>query len=300
MIRQRNPNGRFPSSHAVVTAALTQSPFPFLSLPIELRLTVYAYVFSNRRKRTLRRLEDLTNQRQPSEIQKIKLFSTAILTTCKTICAEALPAFYTSQTFHYSAERDGLFRQPTIPAQCMKWVKYLSLDITTEAGNGVDGILATHVRNIVTHCIKLVSFTLHIPVLAYKTTIPLSQLQSKLTQKSATAKALRALRARVDRLSIVTLNPPNGLLGLRRGIVNVDSAWVTETFSEWPRMKLPRRLQGANAKPGTVPFGLRRHSLAGFYFSEADHISAFHIYGPHVTRRLEEGGSLGEGDWLFK
>ena len=216
--RRRGPNGRFLSSHAAATTTNAQHTVSLFILPPEVRLVLYKALFSITGQCTLRRLEEAkARTRRP-----IPLFHNAILATCKTVYAEALPLFYASQTFHYSAELDGVFRQPTILPAHLGLVRHLSIEVSVnnQSFTKLDPIVAIHVHTILKHCINLRSFTLHvIPAVELRGTLPdsPSQVPNTFTEGIA-AKVLKMLRPRLHRLSIVTYGGWDTLHHLREAI----------------------------------------------------------------------------------
>lgn len=301
--RSWEPNDRFLSSEADVAATLTEPFFTLLSLPAELRLLIYTNIFNTPQKLPLRRLKDVTyNQGEQTKTQNIRLFNNSILLTCKTIYTEALPVFYASQPFHYSTEHNGLSRPPAIPAESLKWIKHISIDITSRAGNQVDAILTPHVQNILTKCTNLATFTLHLLAAADQTSVTVKSLLPSLTQTSSTARALRALRSRIHRLTIVSQTPPSALLSFRRGILDDDGAWVCELFGEWPRLGLSPAQRKANEVWRPRPWGARRGAVVRFGYASGDKIAAFHVRGLSARKRVDGGwwrrvGGRGLGSW---
>lgn len=281
-IRQRGPNGRFLSSRPSVPEA--QQSGCLFRLPTEIRLAIYEFSFTiNNNKCTLRRMEDLLSLKSPIPFF-IGLFSNSILTTCKTIYAEALPLFYASQTFHYPAEVDGLFCQPAIKHEYLQWVKHISIDVTLnlQSFKKLEPIVTRHVEKITKHCPKLSSFTLHV--------IPASESQAFDTarffllelipptlNKGIAARALRKLRPRLDELSIVSFGKWDTLHDLRKAIAS-DDQWVEgDKCYKGPELSL------SVAQKKAVSSKQRRYTLVGYEDVIHPHkecVRIFHAYRP--------------------
>lgn len=285
-VRQRGPNGRFLSSHRTVTAKEAQQAGILFTLPIEIRLAIYRFSFSSNNKCTLRRVEELTSQRHKTAPRNVKIFSNSILTTCNTIYAEALPLFYASQTFHYAAELDCVFHQPTIKQEYLQWVKHISIDatLTLQSFDKLEPLVTTHIHSILTHCTKLTSFTLHVIPAAETSTDPFFSLEMipKTLGNHAAAKALRKLRPRLDTLSIVTLGNWHSLHHFHEAVAS-DEQWVEgEKCYEWPGLSLTA------AQYRAVHVKQRRYTLAGREDVVHPHklcVRAFHIYRSEKRER---------------
>ena len=284
--RRRGPNGRFLRSHTV----------SLFALPPEVRLLLYKALFSITGECTLRRREEARARgRRP-----IALFHNAILATCKTVYAEALPLFYASQTFHYSAELDGVFRQPTVLPTHMGLVKHLSIEVSVNAQSfaKLDAIVAMHVHNILKHCINLSSFTLHVipaagpntppgtPPRPHSDLLPSQFIPDTFTEGIA-AKVLKLLRLRLHRLSIVTYGGWDTLHHLREAIA-ADKHWVQGgRCSGWPGLSLTR------AQFTAIMVKQRRYTVAGIENVVHPHsqcVRVFHAYGSGLERK-----SMGKG-----
>ena len=287
---QPGPNRRFLSSHATVAATTTQLPTNFFALPLELRIAIYKLLFGMTDKCTLRPLKD-----HPNATRNIKLFDTSILTTCRAIYTEALPLFYANQPFHYSTERNGLFRQPAIPKPYLQWVNHLSIDatITMDSYPNTDALIATHVRSIIKHCPKLSTFTLHIIPGSNNLTrhnMPLSLTPPCDTpgEMGETAKALRALHPRLDSLSIAIFGGWHTLHDVRKVIAD-DDHWVEggKRYG-WPRLSL------TEAQREAVNVPQRRYALVGNEYIEHPHQQCIRIFHTYRSRKEPEARD-GEG-----
>lgn len=284
--RRRGPNGRFLRCRTV----------SLFALPPEVRLLLYKALFSITGKCTLRRLDEAKARRR----RPIPRFHNAILATCKTVYAEALPLFYASQTFHYSAELDGVFRQPTVLPAHLGLVKHLSIEVSVNAQSfaKLDAIVAIHVHNILKHCINLSSFTLHvIPAARHDTSpdalprpqsdlLPSQFIPDTLTEGIA-AKVLRLLRPRLHRLSIVTYGGWDTLHHLRQAIAE-DKHWGQGgRCSGWPGLSLTR------AQLAAIMVKQRRYTVAGMEDVVHPHsqcVRVFHAYGSGLERKSRGKG----------
>ncbi len=281
--RQRGPNGRFINSHKNTTATGVQHPVGLLRLPPELRAAVYKALFSINRKRTLRRPQDAKSRHA-----HITLFDNSILATCKTIHAEALPLFYASQTFHYCAEINGIFRQPAIPEAHLALVKHVSIEATvnSQSATKLDAVVATHVQTIIRHCVGLSSFALHVIPAAEPGSFDdsmrsLSLLPTTFSEGIA-AKELKALRARLDRLTVVTFGGWDTLHHLREAIAE-DKQWV-EGVKCWG---FRNGLHLAAAQLEAVCVKQRNYRVAGWDNVVHPHsqcVRIFHANRPEVKR----------------
>ena len=230
-ITKRRSNRKCLINHPYATPTKPQPPLSFFTFPPEIRLVIYGFIFTTSEESTLRRSKDVPPRRRSSE-QNLTIFPSSILQTNKTIHTEALPIFYASQTFHYSTELNGLFGQPTIPNAYLGWMKHMSIDVTVAKNTlgKVDSVIAIHTRAILKHCTKLSSFTLHM-IKAVGTHLlnimhPYRTAQESLL-KGASATLLKALRTRVQQLSIVYLGKWHTLHQLRSAIAD-DEDWVQE------------------------------------------------------------------------
>ncbi|KAM0796918.1 hypothetical protein BDR22DRAFT_892848 [Usnea florida] len=263
-ITKRRSNRKCLINHPYASATKPQPSLSFFTIPTEIRLIIYGLIFTTGEECTLRRSKDVP-PRHCSSKQTLIMFPSSILQTNKTIHTEALPIFYGSQTFHYSTELNGLFGQPTIPNAYLGWMKHMSIDVTVAKNTlgKVDSIIAIHTRAILQHCTQLSSFTLHI-IKAVKTGLghimhPYSigngphnnkyaywTAQDSLL-KGASAKLLKALRARVQQLSIVYLGKWQTLYPLRNAIAD-DEDWVQEDRDRcdiWPALSLTKEQNDA-------------------------------------------------------
>ena len=284
-IRQRGPNGRFLSSRPSVEIQQSGGLF---ALPTEIRLAIYRFSFTTNNECTLRRTEDFMSQKPPVSFF-FGFFNTSILTTCKTIYAEALPLFYASQTFHYPAELDCVFRQPSIKHEYLQWVKHLSIDVTLtlQSFKKLEPIVTKHVEKLIKYCPKLSSFTLHV--------IPASESQAFGTahffmlelipptlNKGTAANALRKLRPRLDQLTIVSFGKWETLHHLRKAIAS-DDQWVEgDKCYRWPGLSL------SVAQEKAVNSKQRRYSLAGYEDVVHPHKECVRIF--HAFRAKKSGG----------
>ena len=292
-VRQRGSNGRFVSSQSSVAEA--QHPGGLFALPVEIRLAIYRFSFARSHRRTLRRFEDLTSRRPITPMVKA-FFSTSILATCKTVHAEALPVFYASHTFHYSAERNGVFHQPTIKQEYLQWVKHISIDatLTFHSWKRLEPAIVKHLQTIIEHCTKLRTFTLHIipavgPDLDFSPFFSLELIPRTLC-KGAAANAIRMLRPRLDQLSIVSFGNWDTMLYLRKAIAR-DDQWVEgKKCYGWPGLSL------STSQSKAVGIKQRNYALVGYEDWVHPHqqcIRVFNAYRPkeRSERKSERDGS---------
>lgn len=284
--RQQGTDGKLLSSHAGNTETKTDI---FFTLPPEVRCTIYKTLFSD--KCTLRRPDEA----KARDASHIELFDNSILTTCKIIYAEALPIFYASQTFHFSAEIDGVFRDSKILQAHLNMIKHISIEVTLRAQSfkRLDSIVAAHVDEITKHCTKLTTFTLHIIPATKPNDEPFisqSLVQRTFTDLTA-ATALKTLRSsrRLKSLTIVSFGNWHDLYHFRHAIAS-DDQWVegARRYS-WPGLRLTRWQDAA------VRVKQRRYSLAWDLFGAQTHphkccIRVFHAGAPKRKENSEEEG----------
>ena len=245
--RRSGPGRKCLSNHPYATP---KKPHGFFAFPPEICLAIYGFIFTTSEECTLRRLKDVPQRRHSSK-QTLTLFPSSILQTNKTIYTEALPIFYASQTFLYSTELNGLFGQPAIPNAYLGWMKHISIDITVAKNTlgKVDSIIAIHTRAILEHCFRLSSFTLHIIKavehgLHNNTMYSYSTAQTSLLE-GASVELLKALRSRVQQLSIVYLGKWHTLHELRKAIAG-DEDWVQgDRCYTWPGLSLTKEQKQA-------------------------------------------------------
>lgn len=261
-VRQRGPNGRFLSSHASITTTTAQPSASLLSLPPELRLAIYRFLFRTTDKYTLHRLEDVISQRKAFAPGKIKLFNNSILTTCKKIHTEALPLFYASQVFHYTIDQSNFLAGPATTEAYLGRMKHLSIDITVsrQSFTELDTIISTHVNTKLKHHTNIRSLTLHIIPESEAGTLPsiITPTHTSLSfGQGAAATALKSLRSRIDRLSIVYFGGWHDLHNLREAVAD-DARWVEEgKCYGWPGLSL------TEAQSTAVTAPQRRYTLVG-------------------------------------
>ena len=254
------------------------------TLPPEVRCEVYKALFSITDDIILRHRVDPRARSTPSATS----VNNAILRTCKTIYTEALPFFYASQRFHYSAERHGDFSKPTFFPSSAKWIKYLSIEVTitvnSQPSSKSDANVAKSIWIISKFCTTLSEFTLHI-IPAIELGRPPGPSQERITDAFAygtAAKALKALRPRLQLLSIVTFGDCDALYRFREVIAGKDQ-WVEEDlWYTWPGLRL-NRLQDV-----AVSAQQRRYTLAGTEDVVHPHkigVRVFHLYRPTTEQQ---------------
>lgn len=286
-VRQREPNSRFLGNQPSVAEA--QQSGRLFNLPVEIRLAIYRFSFARTHRLTLRRFEDLASRIPTTSISKA-LFTTSILATCKIVHAEALPVFYASHTFHYSAERDGVFHQPNIKQEYLQWVKHISIDatLTFRSYEKLEPAIVTHVQTLIEHCTRLSSFILHIiPSVAsfsfeFGSPPPISpEYLPRCLNKGAAANTLRELRPRLRKLSIVSFGNWYTMHHLRKAITG-DDQWAQEDMHyRWPGLSL------SVSQDKAVSVKQRTYSVIGLEDSVHPHkqcIRVFNAYRPKKKR----------------
>ena len=282
-VRRRGPKGRFLSSST--SAAPEKQARTFFALPPEIRCTVYKALFARTDKCVLRRRIEAEIREAPY----ITIFDNTIIRTSKTICAEALPIFYSTQTFHYSAALKGFRRQQPFLLQHTGWIKHLSIEVTvnSQTNTKLDAIVATHVQTITEQFPTLASFTLHvIPAVEAESIFrnDLSHAQaSGLFDEGAAAKALKTLRAKIQLLRIVMFGNWHDLHAFRSAIAD-EEKWVQggKCWGGWPELRLTRA-QGA-----VMLVRQRRYTVVGYEDVIHPHkvcIRIFNLYQPWMKRR---------------
>lgn len=280
-----NPQSSGPSEpRQAKDSALTEQPkeAPTLtSIPVELRLQIYGHVLGPF-KHTLRR-QEVCGLRTET-----KLFDTSLLAVNKQTNAETVPIPYAIHTFHY-----GVSRRSSIPSHNLEWLKHASISVTTRTRGPVDIMLATQVQKLDSCCPVLRTLTLHIMQINFDECY--GSVVEQLSPDGLTAKALRTLRPRLDRLSMVTLGDWACLEILRESVTTDDSPWVKEIPNAWPLVSL-------SCAPSLIrPALLRRGSLITRDYIGArmlQSIHAFHLFGPEIAKKLQEG-KVEKRDWLL-
>ena len=264
-VRRRGPNGRFLSSATVLAPAITPPQAPnFITLPAEVRCGVYRALFDDTEKGILRPIVD-AKARDASYIP----LDNAIMRTCKTVCAEALPIFYSTQKFHCSAELDGITHLPQFLPEHTKWVKHLSIEVTVNSRTSsqkLDTTVEAQVQRINKYFPKLASFTLHVIPAIEETggrrgSIAFPQAPaSDVFDQGAAAKALRTLRLKLPllRLRIVMFGKWDDLHRFRSAIAS-EGQWVQgpKCWGGWPDVTLTWSQSSATM------VRQRRYTLAG-------------------------------------
>ena len=285
-VRQRGPSGRFLSSST--SAAPGKQARTFFALPPEIRCAVYKALFTRTRtdKCVLRRRTEARAREAPYII----LSDNTIIRTSKTICAEALPIFYSTQTFHYSAALEGFHRQSPFLLEHTRWIKHLSIEVTVNYRTNMylDSTVAAHVQAITKQFPKLASFTLHV-IPAIETSArsfpnDLSHAQaSGLFDYGAAAEALKTLRAKIQLLRIVMFGNWDDFHPFRSAIAD-EEKWVQggKCWGGWPGLSLTRA-QGA-----AMSVRQRRYTVVGYEDVIHPHkvcIRIFNLYQPWMKRR---------------
>ena len=283
-IKQRGPKDNFLSSHAIITETKKDH---FSTLPPEVRCLIYKALFGKRC--ILRRVDDAKARNAPY----ITPFDNSILRTCKTFYTEALPIFYASQTFHFPAELDSIFRENNILQAHLGLVKNISIEVTVHylSFEKLDSIVAKHVDRIIEHCTKLSTFTLHIIPATRPIDEPLiSQTLVRYTfTKSTASKALKTLLPRLQSLSMVNYGNWHDLHYFREAIA-CDDQWVEGARCDgWPGLRL------SMAQAAAVYVKQRRYTTVVSPLSDVVHphkycIRIFHAYGPKVEQRSKVKG----------
>ena len=231
----------------------------FLSLPPEIRLSIYALALHISTKKTLRSKHELTSRRNrngnlvPTQFTFTNI---SILLTCRIFYEEALPVFYSHNTFHFSIRTNGHMRTSDRFPQYLSHMRHLSLCFTreyprTERTERADAKIAVVFQHIKHNCPNL--RTLHLHILATQDTyLPFKDLIGS----SQTARMLRSLLQRFSRLSLTTFGPPGALKRLRDGIADENAwddggdcgfqlLWPGMTISTWEYDGMPNRVNFA-------------------------------------------------------
>ena len=294
-VRRRGPNGRFLSSSTRTDAASATTPpqsYTFLTLPTEVRCTVYGCLFGGS-DCVLRRLAD---SRARETAPYITVFDNAIIRTCKTICDEALPVFYSTPRFHYSAQLEGFRPHPHFLLMHTAWVKHLSIEVTLKSQTikELDATVAAHVQTVNDHFTTLTSFTLHV--------IPTAEMNvvfkaTGVFAQGAAAKALKTLCSRIVLLRIVMFGMWHDLHDFRSAIAD-EEKWVQgdKCWGEWPELGLTGEQYTA------LLVRQRRYTLVGSENVIHPHkvcIRVFNLYQPWMKRSSHEGERLNEAQFIY-
>ena len=285
-VRRRGPNGRFISSSTSAAPAITpRQVHTFFILPPEVRCAVYKALFNGTEKHILRRPK-------ARNAPHIALSDNAIIRTCKIVCAEALPIFYSTQKFHYSAHLDEVYLRQQFLLEHTKWVKHLSIDVTvnSQTSTKLDSTVGAHVEMITKYFTTLASFTLHI-IPAKETNGTLSDLSqaqaSGVFDKGAAAKALRTLHSKILVLRIIMFGNWDDLHPFRSAIAS-EEKWVQgRKCWGWPGLSL------TGAQRAAMLVRQRRYTLAGSEDVIHPHkqcIRVFNLYQPSMKRSSKKKG----------
>ena len=282
-VRRRGPNGRFLSTSTNATQAiLPPQAKTFLTLPVEVRCAVYKALFNGTDKPILRRQTESKARNAPY----ITPFHNTIIRTCKTICIEALPIFYSTQKFHYSAKLDEVPYNSLFLPEHTKWIKHLSIEVTVNSQTSakLDSTVAAHVQMIIKNFTTLASFTLHvIPAIETREHSPSSA--SGLFDPGAAVKALKSMRSKIVLLRIVMfgnwhdLHPFRSAIAAEEKWVQGDKCWGSPGL--WPGLRL------TTAQNAAMRVRQRRYTLVGRLNEIHPHkqcIRIFDLYQPRIKR----------------
>ena len=171
-------------------------------------------------------------------------------------------------------------------------MKHVSIEVTvtTRSYTKLDALVTTHVQTITRLCTKLDSFTLHVIPASEADTLPFYSSAQKTDlsfhKGAAAAKALRMLRPRLSRLSVVYFGDWHALHHLRETIA-VDDRWVEEGKC----YKWPGGLRLTEAQSAAVSLPQRRYALVGNEDINHPHrqcIRAFHTFRSKIEGAVLE------------
>ena len=253
-------------------------PPTLTNIPVEIRLQIYRMVFPPMLG-PLRRLSDISDRSAPLNI--------SILLANKQTHGEALAEFYALHTFHYSLDKYDSIWHGFMPKRCLSLLKHISMDLAWYADGGRgDREIARHLDSLVKRCPDLKSLTLH---LLPAPTRPGSESwlveKMSLNWAKATTPILYTLRLKLDRLSVVTFGPTDGLAEMRKEINDGENAWVCEEHRHWPALNLAihqQRLLTSNGRRGAVVWELNQ------YYAPDMQVSSFHTYRPGFNKKLRK------------
>lgn len=154
-------------------------------------------------------------------------------------------------------------------------------------------MLATQVQKLDSCCPALRTLTLHTIQINFDESY--GSVVEQLSPDGLTAKALRTLRPRLDRLSMVTRGDWAYLEAFRQSVTADDSPWEKEIPSTWPLVSLscaPYPARPTLLRWGSVIYG----ASEGLRMPQSVH--AFHLFGPEIAKKLQEG-KVEKGDWFF-
>lgn len=218
-------------------------PASFITLAVETRLQIYDLVFVSQEKVALRRRDGIDDEKVMEALSNT--FNTTILTTCRRVYQEALPFFYSSQIFHYSINSVSLCEGSLVGdshnmTSCerhgahpffsnhLNLLVHLSLDLEINDWETADKVLSDQMAFFNFECPKLGTVTVHL-------FHNYDRLNSVFRRHGATAKELRVLLSRVERLTIVTFGKWDAIRELRLGITEGD-VWQPKVHDDWPYM----------------------------------------------------------------
>ena len=272
--------------HQAKDPAFAEEPKPaytFTTLPLEIRLQINGY-FLGPIKHTLRR------RAERSLHSEVEFFNTSLLAINKQINAETVPIFYANHTFHYDASR-----RSSIPSHSFKWLKHASIDISTRTGLPVDVMLATQIQELDKCCPALRTLTVHFIKIGIDDSC--ASIVEQLSPHGLTAKALQTIHPRLDRLSIVVSGYWRCLEVFRQSVTTADRPWVEEVLANWPVISLIPPLRTYQVwRPRPLLGGIR--TRANLLSQMSQEIHAYHLFGPKIAKRLQEG-QVEKKDWFF-
>ena len=169
----------------------------------------------------------------------------------------------------------------------------MSIEVNVDrlSSTQLDAPVATHVQTLISHCIILCTLTLHIiPEMESDDPDIYSSQMPIIFIEGATAKALRTLRPRLDRFTIILFGNFGTLYYLRRRIAS-DEHWVQgRKCYGWPELRL------TDAQETAVSIKQRRYTYVGgedFIHPHSYCIRVYHCSGSKAERgdeSVDEGG----------
>ena len=196
----------------------------FMTLPAEIRLRIYVFVFAPSQNSLLKSYRKFFyHQRAPVH--------NCILRVNKQIYREALPEFHSSNTFHFIVDGRVQSGRIQIRATHEKHVKHLSIDMRTRFTPREDRMLATEMEVLGQQFTSLKTLTLHFILEIWSGD---SAEYPRRGSGKNTAFALRGLLSTLSRMSIVVYGSPDNFAWWRESIAPEKNAWLQEQVVSSP------------------------------------------------------------------
>jgi len=215
----------------------------FMNLPTELRIKIYEECLQSPKGVTLRLPAELADVlyypwKKVRPAQTIK--DTAILRINHKSYDEALAVFYAKNRFHYLKQKDITCWPPRFAVH-LSMMRHISLEyndiffhtehLQQHSATSDDANIECLVMQLMQHSPRLQTFSL------YAISPPRFSACQDQRISDAAATAVRLLKARLDRLTIVTYGHQDYLEAFRMAIAP-GTQWRLQHLGDWPRVTM--------------------------------------------------------------